>query len=126
MLEATDAALIIGDPALRIDPEEHPFEWLDLAGEWRSLTHLPMVFAAWAGYPGIPIAQLHDITVGSCRYGSERLDDFVAAEAEARGISRELASHYLREHIKFELGPREQRGMEAFLELAGLDVCPTI
>ena len=34
MLGEADAALIIGDPALRLDPATLPFETLDLGGEW--------------------------------------------------------------------------------------------
>ena len=47
MLEVADAALIIGDPALLIDPATLPYTCLDLGEEWRLLTGLPMVFAAW-------------------------------------------------------------------------------
>ena len=40
MLAGADAALIIGDPALRIDPQGLSIECLDLAEEWWSLTKL--------------------------------------------------------------------------------------
>src|SRR5580700_4949666 len=53
MLGEADAALLIGDAALRIDPEKLPFETLDLGGEWVSMTGLPMVFAVWAGRKGV-------------------------------------------------------------------------
>src|SRR5689334_4616021 len=49
MLRAADAALIIGDPALRIDPDLLPYHVYDLGAEWQELTNLPMVFAVWAG-----------------------------------------------------------------------------
>jgi chorismate dehydratase len=49
MLGEADAALIIGDPALRLDPAALPFETLDLGGEWVGMTGLPMVFAVWSG-----------------------------------------------------------------------------
>jgi len=120
MLQAADAALIIGDPALRIEPNLGKYEWLDLAGEWAGLTGLPMVFAAWAGKPGIPVPALHDITVGSYRYGRERLDEIIEQEYASRQITKALASRYLREHIHFELGTKEQQGLEAFFSMAGL------
>jgi len=126
MLDTADAALIIGDPALRIEPDEQPFEWLDLAAEWTSLTQLPIVFAGWAGQPGIPVSALSDITIGSYRHGAEHLDEIIACEAAARGLSPALAAQYLREHIKFEIGARELRGLETFCDLAGLNVCPAI
>ncbi len=49
MLGEADAALLIGDAALRIDPATLPFETLDLGEQWTNLTGLPMVFAVWAG-----------------------------------------------------------------------------
>src|SRR6478672_9925674 len=49
MREIADAALIIGDPALHIDPASLPWHVYDLGAEWMELTGLPMVFAVWAG-----------------------------------------------------------------------------
>jgi chorismate dehydratase len=120
MLEIADAALIIGDPALRIEPAELPYEWLDLAGEWFAMTGLPFVFAAWAGRPGLPLSRLTDLTLGSYRYGRQHILDIAKAEAPARGITRDLAERYLRYHLRYEIGQKEQEGLETFLSLAGL------
>jgi predicted solute-binding protein len=49
MLESADAALLIGDAALSVDPVECGLTCLDLGEEWTDLTGLPMVFAVWAG-----------------------------------------------------------------------------
>jgi chorismate dehydratase len=49
MLSEADAALIIGDPALRVDRERYRI--IDLAEEWNALTGLPFVFAVWAVRP---------------------------------------------------------------------------
>ena len=118
MLEAADAALIIGDPALRIEPNQQPYQWLDLAEEWKVLTGLPMVFAAWAGKPGIPVEELRQITRGSYEFGKHHLAEIVRGEAAKHQIKQDLAERYLRDHIRFELGQREQRGLETFFELA--------
>jgi chorismate dehydratase len=120
MLSTADAALIIGDSALRITPEELPFECLDLGAEWLAQTGLPMVFAAWAGKPGIPVDSLQRITNGSYEFGKARIDQIIEKEYRTRQISKELAGRYLREHIRFELGPNEYRGVQAFYELANL------
>ncbi len=120
MLHDADAALIIGDPALRIAPEQTPYHWLDLGAEWHALTQLPMVFAAWAGKPPLPAAELGEIARASFEFGKARLSDIVAAEYAQRGITQELAAEYLRHYIRFEIGPRELRGLETFFELAGL------
>ncbi|HWE48467.1 MAG TPA: menaquinone biosynthesis protein, partial [Bryobacteraceae bacterium] len=118
MLAGADSALIIGDPALRIDPEKIDYECLDLGAEWHALTGLPMVFAAWAGKPGLSLKPLSEITRGSYEFGKDRLNEIVQAEYARRGITRELAGRYLGEYIRFEIGAAEQKGLDAFLELA--------
>ena len=120
MLAQADAALIIGDPALRIDPLQTPYEWLDLGQEWFSLTKLPMVFAVWAGKPKLPLEELSELTRDSYEFGKARLSEIIASEYAQRGISHELADQYLRHYIRFEIGPQEQRGLETFFELARL------
>lgn len=121
MIAQADAALIIGDPALRITPEQTGLEWLDLGAEWLALTGLPMVFAAWAGKPGLPVERLRAITVGSYEFGRARIGDIVEREHERRGVTAALANRYLREHIRFELGAREQQGLTTFWEMAKLN-----
>ena len=120
MLAHSDAALIIGDPALRLMPEELPYECLDLGAEWFTLTGLPMVFAAWAGKPGLPLEHLREITLGSYAFGKPAIDEIVNDQYAQRGVTKQLADYYLRHHIRFELGVEEQRGLQAFYELAGL------
>lgn len=125
MLSAADAALLIGDAALRITPEELPFECLDLGAEWLAYTGLPMVFAAWAGKPGIPVDRLGSITNGSYEFGKTRIDQIVEEEYRPRQISKQLAERYLLQYIRFELGQNEQRGLQAFFELANLSAHST-
>ncbi len=120
MLSQADAALIIGDPALRINPETLPFDFLDLGAEWLRLTGLPMVFAAWAGKPGIPIQSLRGITEGSYQFGKSRIDEIIQGQCSQRDIPNELGNRYLREHIRFELDADELRGLNTFFELANL------
>lgn len=120
MLLHSDAALVIGDPALRLEPATLPFECLDLGAEWFGLTRLPFVFAAWAGKPGIAVSALVGITVESNLFGQARIDEIIEHEFAGRGISRELTRRYLTQHIQFTIGGAEQRGLEAFLELADL------
>ena len=99
MLADADAALVIGDPALRIDPERLPYRCLDLGAEWLALTGLPFVFAAWAGKPGLPAESLRPLLRESYEYGRARI------------------VQYLRRYIRFEIGPKEERGLETFFAL---------
>jgi predicted solute-binding protein len=118
MLRQADAALIIGDPALRIEPARLPHHVYDLGAEWVELTDLPMVFAVWAGRRGVVNQDVASVFLDSCRYGRERLDEIVASEAAERRFAPELVREYLTHRIVHELGHREYAGMELFLSQA--------
>ena len=119
MLHNADAALIIGDPALHLNPETLPFRVYDLGTEWMDLTGLPMVFAVWAGTKRHVTSQAIAALQDSCAFGLGHLQQIIELEAVPRGFAPELARRYLGSHIVFELGAIEQRGMELFLEYAG-------
>jgi len=118
MLEAADAALIIGDPALHLDPSTIPFYVLDLGEEWLELTGLPMVFAVWAGKPSVIRPEMAEIFQASCSFGLQRLQEIAKLEGPARGIAEELALEYFEKNIVFELGEPEYRGLDLFLQYA--------
>ena len=121
MLEVADAALIIGDAALLLEPEDlraHGYFVADLGTEWVRLTGLPMVFAVWAGRSAVWSPENEAAFVGSCKFGLEHLDDIVASEHARRNITPELARQYLIGNLVLELGENEQRGMDAFLKAA--------
>lgn len=120
MLDECDAALLIGDSALVLDPYTLPYEVLDLGAEWYALTGLPMVFALWAGRVGARMDALTSVLEGSYRFGRDHVNDIVEMEYERRQVSRELAHEYLTRYIHFPIGDIEWRGLEAFLELSGL------
>ena len=119
MLAQADGALIIGDPALRIDPENASLVSYDLGSEWMEMTGLPMVFAVWAGPRGVVTAEVAAAFQASCAFGLRNLENIVAAEAPARGFPAALVREYLSTHIVFELGAAEREGMELFLRYAG-------
>jgi predicted solute-binding protein len=121
MLQAADACLIIGDPALRLDPERlraDGYHVADLGEEWFALTGLPMVFAVWAGPNRLVNEELERAFVESYRFGREHIEDIVRSEYETRGISAEAAREYFDRYIVFELGEAEYAGMRRYIELA--------
>jgi chorismate dehydratase len=118
MLRAADAALIIGDPALRVDTAELPEHVYDLGAEWVEMTGYPMVFAVWAGRREFATADVARTFLDSCRFGLEHKEEIVAAEAARRGFPEDLVRDYLTRHIVHELGAREYEGMELFLRYA--------
>ena len=124
MLRSADAALIIGDPALRIDPALLPYHVYDLGAEWVEMTGLPMVFAVWAGRPDAVTPEVAEAFRASLAYGQARIEEIVTLEAARREVAPELVREYLTHHIVHELGEREYAGMERFLAWArqGQDV----
>jgi chorismate dehydratase len=118
MLRIADAALIIGDPALRIEPSRLPYYVYDLGKEWVEMTGLPFVFAVWAGRKSVITPGVVDAFQQSCRFGRERIEEIVAVESSRREIPRDLVREYLTHRIVHELGPRDYEGMDRFLEYA--------
>ena len=117
MLENADAALIIGDTALLLDPKTLPFHVLDLGQEWAEMTGLPMVFAVWAARAGVPRQDSKPFT-DSLRFGLEHMDDIVREWYPKLGLAESLVREYLTKNIVFELGEREYLGLKTFLQYA--------
>lgn len=116
MLGKSDAALIIGDPALRIDPNATGLHVLDLGKEWLKLTALPMVFAIWAGHQqNIDLAAVLEQSYAT---GRKSLEEIVMAEAAPRHIWPGLAYEYLNSIIKYEITDECRRGMKLYIEHA--------
>src|ERR1039458_5179358 len=95
MLGEADSALIIGDPALHINPETTPFHVYDLGREWMEMTGLPMVFAVWAGPREFVTPQVAAVFQDSCAFGLRGLERIAAEEAPARGFTIDLVRRYL-------------------------------
>ncbi len=123
MLELADAGLIIGDPALRLDPDQadwkgQPLFVYDLGAEWWEMTGLPMVFAVWAVKNLAADAALPQTFQESAAYGLAHLDEIVKSESDERDFAPDLIRAYLTENTKFELGDPEQRSLSLFLRSA--------
>lgn len=121
MLSQADAALLIGDAALRVDPEtlqQTGLATLDLGAEWVTMTGVPMVFAVWSGRMEMIQPRFTRTFIDSAEFGLSRLNDIVESESKARGFETSLVRKYLTEHIVFKLGERDYTGLETFLDLA--------
>ena len=121
MLEIADAALIIGDPALRLPEREREASdrWVyDLGSEWASLTRLPMVFAVWVARRPAADPDLASLFQASAQFGLARIDDIAEREGPMRGIPSARAREYLTQQLRFSWGEPEMRGLSLFLEYA--------
>jgi predicted solute-binding protein len=115
MLGKADAALLIGDAALRIDPA---LQTLDLGEEWVAMTGLPMVFAVWAGRKEVVREPFGQLFLASLRYSLDHMDDIVRLESSARQFDADLVRRYLTHHIVFELGEKDYQGMRLYIRHA--------
>jgi len=116
MLAESDAALVIGDPALKVDRERYLVH--DLAGEWNALTGLPFVFAVWAVRPEVDLPDLPFYFKSSLRYGLSSLDTLVREAAAELGLDTSEVREYLTENLSFFLRSDEIAGLEEFYRRA--------
>ena len=123
MLELADAALIIGDPALHLDPGQtewrgQPLFVYDLGAEWMALTGAPMVFAVWAVKN--LVAEPGDAAVfgASADFGRDHIEEIIAVESKNRDLPEDLVRRYLTGHIRYDFGEDEQRGVDLFMRSA--------
>jgi chorismate dehydratase len=118
MLATSDAALVIGDAALHLDPAGLGHQVLDLGAEWKRLTGLPMVFAVWSGRPEHTGEATGRVFAESLEFGLERMEEIVRRETASRELPEDLVRRYLTRHIRYRLGAREYEGLRTYLELA--------
>jgi len=118
MLRKADAALVIGDPAFDIDPVKQNVTKIDLGAEWKALTGLPFVYAAWVGRPGAASpAQCRALQEARTR-GVENLPDIARQVSGGDAGLEQRALSYLRDNLRFDLDAAEQAGLRKFYELA--------
>ena len=127
MLVENDAALLIGDPALKVDRSRY-LTW-DLAHEWRTFTGRPFVFAFWAvragAAPEDELAYVAEIFRGSRDAGLAHLPEIASEWSRKLGLSPEFITSYLTENIQYSLHAGNVAGMQLFFELAAeLNVLP--
>ena len=144
MLAEADAALLIGDPALRIrlkvdalmakvpdakgccgsdlasDKDDIPVPGVDtlfvydVADEWRQMTGKPCVLAIWVGRRELITPEVVADFLASREYGLARIGEI----AEAASLKLELPPRdlesYLRDNIDFSLDAANLEGLELY------------
>jgi len=118
MTRRSDAALLIGDPALDADAAALGLQKIDLGAEWTAMTGLPFIYAAWTGRPGA-VTPSDERSLQEAQSEGARSTDAIAAEygrGDAAATAR--AAAYLRDNVKYGLGPEELTGLQTFLDYA--------
>jgi len=116
MMARSDAALIIGDPALYLDHAARGLRKIDLGEQWTGLTGLPFVWAFWAGRPGaVTSAGLEALT--TARDAGVAASDAIA-DAYCGPARAALGRTYLRDNIQYTLDEAAAAGLRRYYELA--------
>jgi chorismate dehydratase len=146
MLERADAALLIGDPALRLSiaiegaatrgpageevcaamalgngggPALHIY---DVVEEWRRLTGLPAVLALWAARRDtVPDALLPEVVAdfqSSLDFGLRRIPEIAAAFARQLQLPESALRSYLEQNIDYSLDAANLAGLTQYFAVS--------
>ena len=149
MLHQADAALIIGDPALRLavaaECRANPGRdgaWVcngktaglpgysqlflyDVVHEWWQLTERPAVLAIWAARPAAATPELVADFSASLTYGLAHLPEICAEAARDLLLPEKELALYLRTNIDYSLDAENLKGLnEFFARAARLKLIP--
>ena len=134
MLAQNDAALLIGDNALKFMEQNaqpnaerqkpllrfgsEPLEIFDLAERWRFLTGLPFVFAFWAVREGFKDAGLVDILKASRDLGVASIPTIAEKYGELLQIKKEFIQAYLQRNVHYYMDRSCLEALQLFYEKA--------
>jgi len=142
MLQQADAALLIGDPALRLaiasGPGAHrdaegdfvstaslaglsangPVYIYDIVEKWRAMTSLPAVLAVWAARREAVTQQLVQDFQDSLAFGLQHVDAIASEAAVEMTLPAADLRRYLLENIDYHLDEENLRGLTRYYEFA--------
>lgn len=141
MLQA-DAALLIGDPALRVAVGIEKDSWpgaqgqticpaatlgitnseylsvYDVVGEWRARTGLPAVLAVWAARREVATPEVTADFITSRDFGLAHIGEISHEAAQDLELPQRTLESYLRSNIDFSLDAENCRGLELYFNCA--------
>jgi chorismate dehydratase len=143
MLARADAALVIGDPALRLrlkvdalqakvpqgedcgccgGEDEQPIKGIetlfvyDIAQQWREMTGLPSVLAIWVARRGVVTPEMVADFQASREYGLARIGEIAEGAALKLELPPRELERYLTENINFSLDEENLAGLRRYYE----------
>ncbi len=143
MLARADAAVVIGDPALRIrlqvdaleakipgaegccccdGEDEHPVKGMgtlfiyDVAQQWREMTGLPAVLAIWVARRGAVTPEMLADFMASREYGLAHVGDIAEGAALKLELPPKELERYLTENIDYSLDEENLAGLRRYYE----------
>ncbi len=142
MMQEADAALLIGDPALRLafnseskakrdDAGEPVFPgelaglssssslfFYDVVEKWRALTSLPAVLAVWAARASVVTPEVIRDFQDSLAYGLQHIQEISAEASRELKLPAHKITRYLSENIDYTLEEENLRGLQRYFDLA--------
>lgn len=123
MLQQNDAALLIGDSALKVDRSK--FLTYDLAEEWFRFTRKPFVFAFWAVRKDALKDKTSNLDLAAIFQRSrnhglapDSLNQIAREWAPRVGLSEADVRSYLTDHIHYYLEPADIEGLQLYYRFA--------
>ena len=107
-IKGSTAGLVIGDRAF--EQRKNSTFIYDLASEWRAITGLPFVFAAWISNKPLPESFIQKFNEANA-IGLDHIGEI----AEAQDFDLFDLKKYYSLHISYKLDDRKRKGMELFL-----------
>ena len=134
MLAQADAAVLIGDTALKFmekherpDAEKQkaflrygpePLEVFDLAERWKFLTGLPFVFAFWATRPGVTDQGITAALRESRDFGVRNVSSIAKRYAEELSLPEPFVQEYLTRNVHYYMDESCLESLRLFYEMA--------
>ena len=134
MLAQNDAAVLIGDAALKFMEENEqpdaekqkallkagpqPLEVFDLAERWKFLTGLPFVFAFWAARSGVQRDGIVEALKESREYGVQNIPSIAQRYSRELSLKEEFLREYLTENVHYYMDDACVEGLRQFYEMA--------
>jgi len=108
-IKGTTAGLVIGNRAFEQRKRSHFI--YDLASEWKAVTGLPFVFAAWISNKPLPDSFIQKFNEANA-LGLKHIDEIVGS------LHFDLfdLKKYYTQHLSYKLDEKKRKGMELFLE----------
>jgi chorismate dehydratase len=107
-IKGTTAGLVIGDRAL--EQRKVSTYIYDLGSEWRAITGLPFVFAAWVSTRPLPDDFIEEFDKAN-GLGLKHIDEIVAATS----FDLYDLKKYYTLHLSYRLDHRKRQGMDMFM-----------
>jgi chorismate dehydratase len=134
MLRQCDAAVVIGDTALKFTEENEqpnaekqksylklspePLLVFDMVERWKTLTGLPFVFAFWAARPGFNDANVTALLKASRDFGVANTTVIAERYSETLSMKKEYLQEYLDHNVHYFMDEASSEGLRIFYEKA--------